>query len=773
MRKLGHSVRTGAAIACATVLLVACSAPTPVPSPSPGTAEQPPAPVAPTDESPPQGPTSGDLIDQAYLAGDLDLDSALAYKVYAEFMPERLPPDLRGDDSTLDASHGAALLSAVQDRLPEMAPELRADLEPFLRRPDDPTSFWGHGVPREHLVGQSPIAAIGQVQGQAQEDDNGLVWRHVDAAASPIRVWYWELGPSVAQDDGSDPEWAQELGRLREQSVGSAALAAKVAAEFDASNMWSTEREAMLGHEPCSDGTLISDGGDPRLDVYLVTTGIWAMRTEDGNTLREDAIEGAAIPLSDGDGCHKIPFILLRQTLGWDQMRSVMAHELFHAFQFSFSPFRRSRTLSDGKVVHQDFQYTFDFEWWHESSATWAEDLVYPTMNVEHRQLWCWFRKDAPNGPLDYTWCRYSAYQWPFYLTRLAGESPSLIGEIWQAAEEQTPLQVMGAMADWEERFKEFNLWNWNQPPVERYLDPGQNAPGSGKIERIRQTPVPVGVDITGAGNIDVELERTAARYYEVTVDDSKGEVGWVEFDLAAITDQPHAGVQAIVTIGDPQNPTRRYTEDWSTEGRKEFCRLEEDERVTNVVLVVSNGSVEDGRDLKGAIPIEPRESCPQLFDVTFTFDSTSHLHESHYVVTGTLEPYVEGMPLDAEQPIDDYVGTGTITGQAVDGITMSLTYVRPPRCERDQLWVNADGDVYLTGTFVPEGWPGMEGPVMLVGIFPKDATNMAFGLGLGGTAPTSGGTITTEYVRAEEAECDDRWVETSTMTVTPRGPSE
>jgi hypothetical protein len=169
-------------------------------------------------------------------------------------------------------------------------------------------------------------------------------------------------------------------------------------------------------------------------------------------------------------------------------------------------------------------------------------------------------------------------------------------------------------------------------------------------------------------------------------------------------------------------------------------------------------------------IPGAPAATPPPVVcdaDVTITYDSTSHLHEAHWVVSGSLERYVEGMPLEADQPVDDFVGTGTFSGRAVDGLTMSLTYIRPPRCERDQLWVSDEGEVWLTGTLVEEGWPGIDGPAMLVAAFPKEDDDMLV-WGLGAAAPLGGGSEENYYLRMAEAECGDEWSEVTRITLAP-----
>ena len=45
----------------------------------------------------------------------------------------------------------------------------------------------------------------------------------------------------------------------------------------------------------------------------------------------------------------------------------------------------------------------------------------------------------------------------------------------------------MHAWPDWDTRFKEFALWNWNQAPVQTYRDNGQ------LIAPLEQSPIAMG----------------------------------------------------------------------------------------------------------------------------------------------------------------------------------------------------------------------------------------------------------------------------------------
>ena len=45
-----------------------------------------------------------------------------------------------------------------------------------------------------------------------------------------------------------------------------------------------------------------------------------------------------------------------------------------------------------------------------------------------------------------------------------------------------------------------------------------------------------------------------------------------LRFDLSGLAQKPGVALQAIITIGDPAHPDRRYVEDWSKLREKNFA---------------------------------------------------------------------------------------------------------------------------------------------------------------------------------------------------------
>lgn len=184
-----------------------------------GGAPPPPPPPPP----PPDDLTSFQLIDAALLAGEIDSDTALAYKVFATFADPRLPEEYLGDDSGRD---GTLLMAELARRLDSLPPDLRTDLAPFLLPPAQTGSWYE----RTHANALSP---------------EQLTWGTLTTQNDKVKVW-----------------WAT-------QRPADAARAEKFVAELDA-RIWPSLTGLMREPLPDCGEACPQGGGDTRIDIYLV-----------------------------------------------------------------------------------------------------------------------------------------------------------------------------------------------------------------------------------------------------------------------------------------------------------------------------------------------------------------------------------------------------------------------------------------------------------------------------------------------------------------------
>ena len=584
---------------------------------------------APATTHAPAAPSSADRITAAEAAGTLDHDSALLYQLYAAFDPAKVPVSYKGDDRG-PGPESSAVLDEISARWDSLPAAVQAGAAPFFRRPSDPASFWNQPPPVATSRGRPPgLAAQAQTTpggpppptpAPPQPSRSPVTWASVDSAQTRTRVWY-------AQQDATQ-----------------AGVARQLAQEIDASSMWATEKRAMLGrYEACDDARLSENGGDGRLDVYLVGPGENAPRNIAPGTAgtlpqRQGGTPASGVdivPQQRASNC-LATFILLNNTLDFPHLKSAMAHELFHAFQHSVSV----RVLQP------------EYHWWKEASATWAEDLVYPALNFEqpHLDLGGWANTRLPLGPLpcgpNNDECPYGGYLWPFYLTHRGGTDPTEIGRLWAASAQQAPLRSMTDRNDWADRWKEFALWNWNEGPADKYRDNGQ--PIAPLIQTahdvastragLRRAPPAQPWPTEGYGSppllahgpyaIPLQIPAASMDYY--VVGKPEREAAQLRFDLGALAQKPGIAIQAIVTIGDPARPDRRYVADWSSLREKKFCLDRKDENATNVVLVVSNSGTlpEDTLDTPISV-VALRESCPAEANLSYTADASYRIQDN------------------------------------------------------------------------------------------------------------------------------------------------
>lgn len=569
-------------------------------------------------------PSSLMKISEAERAGKIDHDTALLYQLYSYFERESLPEEYLGDDSD-SVVEAADVLMELSGRLDEMSGDLRAEVEPFLKRPDEAGSFWNRLVDAAD-AGPSEGGAGGGLNSQVALAKPKVTptipagWEYLDSSDTNTRVWY----PKV------------------ESGEGFAQMAGDLAHEIDTSRMWAVEKLAMVGkYEPCTDSKLLPNGGNGRLDVYLVAAGQSVPRGADAGavTLAPDwngLFYGPNQVL--GRDCAVAGYILLNNAQDFKHLKVNMAHELFHGFQAAV-------TVKMGQA---------EYAWWKESSATWAEDLVYPMENVEQEFLArdnnSWSFQRSFGGPLNCAGrtieCNYAAYLWPFYLTRGGGGATNeYIGRVWEQSKEKLPSQIMGEMNGWADQWKKFALWNWNEGPADYYRDPDANG-SEGHIGTLHQ----MATDVTGKGRFEAPTQPWSARGWGWPLEMAKtyamdvnlpaasfdyfvagkppDKSGVLHFEFGELNKPGAGAVQAIVTIGDPDKPTIRYVEDWSNRTERKFCLDRPDEYATNVVVIVSNSDLRSGEALQGKLKVTAEAgTCPNSSNMNFSVGGSYSIH--------------------------------------------------------------------------------------------------------------------------------------------------
>jgi hypothetical protein len=337
-------------------------------------------------------------------------------------------------------------------------------------------------------------------------------------------------------------------------------------------------------HAPLTDAPFPDNGGDGALDIYLVRLGAPGAGETVPYRKPSCRMEPAFINLDPtgplGDGTHAGAL-------------QGLEHEFFHTVQFAY----------DLEGCWQDYR------WFLEASAQWSEDYVYPDAQSEHSAAGDmleepWTPLDKEGG--DSFMHEYGTYLFPFYLARGLG-SPELIPSIWETYEStanslqgvDTALQAhLGLRGVWPE----FTLDNWNREPVDHYNDWDSLTTGA-----VRAGAGPVNISLSGESSrsfpVAAGVDYLAASYHHFIFDNS---VRSIAFDNTLDGD-PNAAVWALLKIGGEW----REPADWTDEDSLTYCPDSDNERVEELVLIISNS------DWQGKQPLNPDEQ-PRLVAGSF-----------------------------------------------------------------------------------------------------------------------------------------------------------
>ncbi len=486
------------------------------------------------------------LIDQAEADGSLNSETALLYRVYSLFADSRLPGQYRGDDSSVTDS---LYLAEARDRFATLSAATQEALQPFLTPPAY-TASWAN-------------ASRGDVEALALPPPCDFFsdrWASVDSANGLVRVWY-------------RPELPDQL------------RAGAVAGAIDAT-IWPKLDGLMTGHRPITDLAENCNGGNGRLDIYLA-----------------DVPNSEAIPYRACTGGPRPVFILLKRT----SPDALVAHELFHAFQYAY-------TLS-GCITDPNYR------WWAEASAQWSQDFVNPADKTE--QTVAPYFLNVPELQLDLrdTAHEYGAYLLPFYVYRKTGDA-GFVRKSWENSATRPALEALdlALSGGFKTVWPEFARYNWNQKPVDDYKTwdglTSSAKPAGGSVVTLGATP-------DSAVNLKTSLPRLSATYKHFFFDDTVTTIAFwngvttklslrertlgglqYENDPAGPDETKGAKVQALIKIGETWR-----TEDWTDREFVPFCRDLTAERISELVLIISNSEFAS-RDRK----LESPGLAPVLF---------------------------------------------------------------------------------------------------------------------------------------------------------------
>ena len=541
---------------------------------------------------------SDTLIAQALARNEITAEQELIYRTYATFGDSRLPAQFRGAPSPTEND---LLLSEIRNRLNTLSPAAQQILSPFLRPPIYADSWYAQ--------------QLGLPAATPQNIDAGGTGGNINCSATIAPQLYTRRSTAhfnVINLTLGDPLYDRLSIRLAELAV---AIAEQVYAA----------ETALLGRFPLADTGEGCNGGDGAVDIYITSTAA-------PNLIAQ------TVPYRET--CANVPSyiflyhssdILLRAGLispadGAPTVRAVLAHEFMHVLQFAMN---RPNDCADSK-------------WFDEATAQWAIDYVDSSFNHEDgfekqsRTLkrsgtfyseylvtdhTASIENTGPGGDPDANgYCDYIFFQ---FLARKY--SPSVMKNIFDAnAAGNRSVEAIAAglssRGGMKNVWPEFaaTLWNdYNADVLDFWNTQDQYDLGlqyiyspQGSEFRVRSGPDLKTIEVNQQGESRARfiLLKNAARfpsgyeieprsfYYEhLKFTDPTVHSALFFNPIAALpaTHREFIKVQALTKIGGQWNGPL----DWTEEVHKQFCLDKKDERLEELIIIVSNSEANRGSE--------------------------------------------------------------------------------------------------------------------------------------------------------------------------------
>ncbi|MDH5596827.1 MAG: hypothetical protein OEY44_01875, partial [Candidatus Peregrinibacteria bacterium] len=333
------------------------------------------------------------------------------------------------------------------------------------------------------------------------------------------------------------------------------------------------------------DGT---KGGDDRLDVYIAPMA---------SSLALTYCEGNP-PCSS--------FILVASNIGAakdDVLKTTFAHELFHAYQYAY----KYKEPAD--------------DWWSESTATWAEDFIYPAANTEQGYLRGFILR--PDVGLAFKekvgLFQYGAYIFPYFLSFNYGDD--FMSKTWEGCESGRCDKGVDGVIDggFKKQWQEFTLWNYNRDPAQFYTDVGP-FPTLSSIDA--QEAGQVITDGTSEDKINTELLSPLSAHLVkvINIADNK-KINKLTFkDLRKFTGRSDKlAIKAIINYANG----RKEVEDWTDKDKRSFCIESSEENFENVILIFSSAELDKEFD-DVDVTVVGKDNC---FNISQEEDRTAVVH--------------------------------------------------------------------------------------------------------------------------------------------------
>ena len=480
--------------------------------------------------------SSADLINQAQSRGELTEEMATLYQFFAAFKDARLPALYRGDDS---AAPEADVFEQIVDKVPTLSDTTRAALLPFFI----PPAYAGSWL--------SPVSGAAlKAAARPVFDPN---WASVPVSGGHVKVWYD----------------TRDVAGLTQALLCADAVNNRIWPMISGLGILTPLTDADVGDY---------DGGDGRLDVYLVNLGGQGVVVPDRGLTFSASWARKENPV----------YLLINKTQSNEELLGTLAHEFMHACQWAYPV--NAFSLSS-------------YKWLQESTAQWAIDFVYPQNQLEQRKAKSYCEKprlslDVFAGNQDHGYGSYLFFQ---FLSRSV--RPSLIKDIWAATtlnSDQLEAVNKGIPGGFKDQWPKFAKTLWNQDPIrgkaasftnwDSMMEIPGSRDGSGDLPSGRSELV-----IT----LSSDQPNLSTTYYHWTF--ASAETRSMMFHNTFYENRKNGAdinVQALW-----KDAAGKWTEeDWTELEWIGFCRDQKDQRLSDLVVIVSSAKWQDpGNPIRAA----------------------------------------------------------------------------------------------------------------------------------------------------------------------------
>jgi hypothetical protein len=529
-----------------------------------------------------------DRIRQALANSTITAEQELIYRTYAAFGDQRLPAQFRGAP---DETHDRKLMNDLRSKIDTLSPGAQQILRPFLLPPIYADSWYSQRL------------------GLTATGGGGGSGTNTPCASAVLRDDY----PRLSTAHFNIYYARNRFNRFDPFEASSAEIQRIVAAVVE--QVYQAET-SLLGRFPLSDLNEGCNGGDGAVDIYIIGF---------------DAGGPQALTVPYHVGCNgTASFILLNRespllsfagAMGSAAnseapVKAVLAHEFMHVLQYAM---QRNADCAD-------------FDWFDEATAEWAMDFVDRSFNEEDGQDVYPFKQrsggflaryllsehnssiEKPGVGINGDKNGYADYLFFQFLARKYGDAT--IKQIYNATaggmrSVEAIQSGLGSRGGFKQVWPEFarTLWiDTKGGPLNYWVAEDQYDFGLQFLfttaepfkERIPSHLRTIEVDQKGAPNARFKLLQGAAVFeggYEIPArslfyehlnftDDNVRSVLFVNpFGGAPPAYLEFIKLYAYTKIGGQW----KGPEDWTNEHYKEFCRDKKDERLEELLIIVSN----------------------------------------------------------------------------------------------------------------------------------------------------------------------------------------